>query len=141
MAKITVVETVYFRVGAEEPDSIDSRFSTEFEDPEEGIYTRRYNISEKIVSLDHGWTNPSKIGQMVLKNLEGEFNKLPTIPDQKYKDEIAKKVIELSLVSGEVVCLLGNLESCRFPPFDLSQFRVRSLSGKCKIEINLIPRG
>lgn len=142
MARITVVEKVYFQPESEQPTLAEGNFSRRLLTPEIEdiqVYTRRSTIGGESQLLDFGWIDPTKVGTLLITNREGDFSALPKIPTKEYMENALKRVIDLTLEDGTIIAVIPPSESCRFTPDDLRKFRIRCRHEQAKFSIHVFP--
>ncbi len=135
--RLTVVEMVHHQTQDEDPFTVETRFERKLETQEQP-YSRTTTVGEKWTPLDCGWLGDN-VGMLVITNKEGGFTTLPT---EEERQELAKKIVAVQYDGGFEdsywVILPG--ESMRGMPLFASGLLIRSLHGKIKYTISLIPR-
>jgi len=135
--QVFIVETLYHQPTGGFPTTAlgdTTRFSRELESDEQP-YERRKLAKGNWELLDHGWID--QCGMLLLRNDEGYFSTNPT-PEQR--EEIFKRVIEISFSDKIPSILIPPKETCRFYPANLSQIQLRCQEGVAKYTLYLIPR-
>ena len=135
--QVFVIETIYHQPVSGFPTTAlgdSTRFSRELESDEQP-YERHKIAKHDWELLDHGWID--KCGMFLLRNDEGFFSTNPT-PEQR--EEVFKRVIEISFDNKTPSILIPPKETCRFYPTDLSQIWLRCQEGTAKYSLYLIPR-
>lgn len=142
MARITVVEKVYFQPEVEQPVLSEGSFGRRLYTPgleDVQVYNRKSTIGQDPKPLDYGWMDPTCVGTLLLVNREGDFSSLPKIPTKEYMENALRRVIDLMLEDGTIIAVIPPTESCRFTPDDLSKFRIRCRHEQAKFSIHVFP--
>ena len=137
LARIVVVESVYYQILGEEPLQLSSRFTRPLT-TEEQFYQRRVVIDDKWSSIDKGWVK--EVSLIHVSNETG--TRLRTKPSEEENEDMARRVIELSFDNkvrgGGMLVLPG--ESQKFFPAERCIPFIRCLHGSATCTITVFPK-
>lgn len=141
IARLTVVESVYYQAFGEDPFGVAHNFSRGLETNEQP-YIRKLTATEEWTKLDTGWLE--KCSELVIVNEEGNFpHRLPTAEKRL---EISKRIIEVGNAIpylDDVHCIktweIRPKEDMRGCPADLDNIYIRCQSGRAKLTVYIIP--
>ena len=135
--RITIIETIYHQQQDEQPTMIEHKFSKEL-DTQEQLYQRRTKVGEEWQPIDCGWVGAENTGIIILQNEEGDFPKV--IPTEEEREEVNKKILEVSYNGSEYSMLVFPQESIRLHPSSPKDLKIRCRSGNARLTIYAIPR-
>lgn len=132
--RITVVETIYHQEFGENPVMVASRYSRELESYDQP-YERKLVATPTWEPLETGWIK--ECGLMIIKNRE-ECSRM-VIPTEEEKEELAKKMLEVSYGDRDG-WLIPPGETMKAYPRSLEGLGICSLHGNTKYKLYLYPR-
>ena len=136
--RLTVIEKCYYQVYGESAKALPKSIYTRFlKSSEQEAYQRTYKIGEEWGNLDTGWIEDASM--VIIKNLEG--TKWTTIPSEKEREEVAKKVVRISYeASDDKHWVLEPGESMRGTPSHVQDLVLRCEKGEARITICIVPK-
>lgn len=120
------------------PVSFESTFSDMLETMEQP-YQRRSIVNEKWKVLDIGWIKDSGGASLILIENRAKIGQQVT-PTQEQKDDLAKKVLEISFDGLTSAMLIRPGRFQQFEAADIGKVCIRSASGDCPINLIALPR-
>lgn len=138
--RLTVVENVYHQTQGEDPFHISTTFERKLQTQEQP-YSRTTSVGEEWEQLDCGWLGDN-VGMLIIANNEGKFARIPT---EEEREEVAKRVLIIGYRYRDLdspACDAWEIppgESFRGSPTNSKSLYIKSLSGRTKYTINLIP--
>lgn len=137
--RMTVNYTIVHEHRGDQPHAVmmvNAKLCEETEQP----YDRRFDLEERVVSLsDIGcWFDWAKAGTVVIANLEGRD--AVAYPTEEERAILDKKSIEISAGEGLKLLVPAGWSQPIFFPADHSALQIRSLSGKVKCRVTVLPK-
>jgi hypothetical protein len=135
MDRVTVVEHVYHRRdGAGPVEAPPTRFWRALRTSSQP-YQRSLVADESWRKLELGWVPDP--GLLILYNLEGKY--LQANPTDEERDDIARRILEVSYAGHERGFLVPAGESTRMCPTHAADLMVRSRHGTIRYQVFAVP--
>lgn len=147
-ARIVVVEKVYHQQDPDPATIVESLFSR-FLDSDDSPIIKRTRVGDSWVPLCPKGYDGSTASCIVVQNMEGRFNLAqPTDAERK---EASSRYLEVGICTGRTTMLLTVTEtvvpfsyirpgeSIRLSPREISELRIRCISGQARYSIAIFP--